>query len=112
VQQSEQAYSITSSTSGEQHRWHIDAERFRGLQVDHQLVLGRRLHGQVGGFGNLIPTWGDLASGSLACQFSMAVRRLLLNPWLRQQQPLAHRVRLLRLSSVMKSHRRRLIWRV
>jgi len=25
------------------------AERFRGLEVDDQLVLGRRLHRQVGG---------------------------------------------------------------
>ena len=27
---------------------HVEAERFGGLHVDHQLVLGRRLHGQVG----------------------------------------------------------------
>ena len=32
----------------EQHRRHLDAERLGGLEVDHQLVLGRRLHRQVG----------------------------------------------------------------
>ena len=30
--------------AGEQHRRHIEAERLGGLEVDHQLVLGRRLH--------------------------------------------------------------------
>ena len=27
----------------------VEAERLRGLEVDHQFVLGRRLHRQVGG---------------------------------------------------------------
>jgi len=26
--------------AGEQHRWHNDAKRLRGLQIDHQLELG------------------------------------------------------------------------
>jgi hypothetical protein len=29
------------ASAGEQHRWHNDAKRFRGLQIDHQLELGR-----------------------------------------------------------------------
>src|SRR5215475_10825694 len=36
-------HSITS----EQRRRHVEAERLRGLEIDHQLVLGRRLHRQV-----------------------------------------------------------------
>jgi len=35
----------------EQRRWHFDAERFRSLEVNHQLIFGRLLDGQVGGFG-------------------------------------------------------------
>ena len=27
--------------AGEQRRWHVEAERLGGLEVDHQLVLGR-----------------------------------------------------------------------
>ena len=34
--------------AGEYGRRHCEAERFRGLEVDHELVLGRRLHRQVG----------------------------------------------------------------
>ena len=34
--------------AGEQRRRHVEAERLGGLEVDHQLVLGRRLHRQVG----------------------------------------------------------------
>ena len=34
---------------GRAHRRHVEAERLGGLEVDHQLVLGRRLHRQVGG---------------------------------------------------------------
>jgi hypothetical protein len=30
--------------AGEQRRRHVEAERLRGLEVDHQLVLRRRLH--------------------------------------------------------------------
>jgi hypothetical protein len=33
--------------TGEQGRRHIKAERSGGLQVDHQLVFGRRLHWKV-----------------------------------------------------------------
>ena len=35
--------------AGEKRRRNFEAERFRGPEVDHQLVLGRRLHRQVGG---------------------------------------------------------------
>ena len=36
--------------AGEQRWRHVKAERLRGLEVDDQLVLGRRLHWQVGRF--------------------------------------------------------------
>src|SRR5262245_64525281 len=32
----------------EQRRRHVEIERLRGFHVDHQLVLGWRLYGQVG----------------------------------------------------------------
>ena len=31
----------------EQRRWHVEAERFGGLEVDHQLILGGVLHRQI-----------------------------------------------------------------
>src|SRR6266851_7342334 len=34
--------------AGEQLRWHVEAKRLRGLEVDHQLVLGWRLYRKVG----------------------------------------------------------------
>jgi hypothetical protein len=34
--------------AGEQCRWDFEAKRLGGLEVNHQLVLGRRLHWQVG----------------------------------------------------------------
>ena len=33
--------------TGEQLRWHCDAECLGGLKIDHQFVLGRRLHRKV-----------------------------------------------------------------
>src|SRR5262249_52040680 len=48
-----------------QQRWrHFEAERFRGLEVDHQLVLGWRLHRQIGGLGafeDFVDVHGSLA---------------------------------------------------
>ena len=34
--------------AGKQRRWDFNADRPRGLQIDHQLVLGWRLHRQIG----------------------------------------------------------------
>jgi hypothetical protein len=34
--------------AGEQHRWHDDAKRLSGVQIDHQLELGRLFDRQVG----------------------------------------------------------------
>jgi hypothetical protein len=48
--------------AGEQRRRHLDAEHFRGLEVDDQLVLGRRLHWQVGGF--LTPEYAVNVAGA------------------------------------------------
>ena len=36
--------------AGEQSRRHVEAERLRGLEIDHQLEFGRLLHGKVGRF--------------------------------------------------------------
>src|SRR3974377_827093 len=49
--------------AGEQRRWHFEAERLRGLEVDHQLVLGRRLYWKVD---SLLPleTAIDVAGGA------------------------------------------------
>src|SRR5262249_39783366 len=41
-------YSIRLVGAGEHGRWHVEAERLRCLEIDHQLVLGRRLHRHVG----------------------------------------------------------------
>ena len=35
--------------AGEQRCGHVEAERLGGLEVDHQFILGRCLHRQVGG---------------------------------------------------------------
>jgi hypothetical protein len=35
--------------AGEQHLWHLKAERFGGLEVDHQLEPRRLYHGQICG---------------------------------------------------------------
>src|SRR5262245_31532808 len=37
--------------AGEQHRWDVEAERLRGLEVDHQLELGRLLNWKISGLG-------------------------------------------------------------
>src|SRR5882724_12605240 len=44
-------------------RRHLDAERLRGLEVDHQFEFGRRLHRQVGGLFSLEDAI-DVASGT------------------------------------------------
>ena len=36
--------------TSEQRRWDFEVERLGGFQIDHQLVLGRGLYWQVGGF--------------------------------------------------------------
>src|SRR5262245_38432595 len=35
--------------AGKQRWWNFEAERFRSLEVDREFVLGRRLHGKIGG---------------------------------------------------------------
>ena len=45
---SRRSHSITSSARASSDRRHVEAERLGGLEVDHQLVFGRRLHRQVG----------------------------------------------------------------
>ena len=42
-------YSITSSARASSDGGTVEAERLGSLEVDHQFVLGRRLHRQVGG---------------------------------------------------------------
>ena len=42
-------YSITSSVRASSDDRDVEAERLGGLEVDHQFVLDRRLHRQVGG---------------------------------------------------------------
>ena len=49
--------------AGEYRRRHDEAERLRGLEIDHQLVLGRRLHRKVGGLLALQDTI-NVASGA------------------------------------------------
>ena len=44
------AHSITSSARASSVGGIVEAERLGGFQIDHQLVLGRGLHWQVGGF--------------------------------------------------------------
>ena len=41
-------HSITSSARASSDRRHVEAERLRGLEVDHEFVLSRRLHREVG----------------------------------------------------------------
>jgi hypothetical protein len=41
-------YSITSSARASKAIRHRKAERLGGLEIDHQFVLGRRLHRKVG----------------------------------------------------------------
>ena len=45
---SRRSHSITSSARASTRRRHVEAERLGGLEVEHRLVLGRRLHRQVG----------------------------------------------------------------
>src|SRR4051812_8946836 len=36
-------------SAGEHSRWHVEAERLRGLKIDHRFVLRWRLHRQAAG---------------------------------------------------------------
>jgi hypothetical protein len=47
---SEKSSSLNHLVSGgEKRRWHRDARRLRGLEVDREIELGRLLGGDVGG---------------------------------------------------------------
>ena len=51
--------------AGEQAIRHVEAERFRGLEVNRKLILGRRLYRKVGGF--LTPEYAvNVAGGALS----------------------------------------------
>jgi hypothetical protein len=45
---SDRGYSITSSAGARSRRRQVQAECFRGLEVDDEFILCRRLHRQVG----------------------------------------------------------------
>ena len=50
--------------AGEQHRWHFEAERFRGLEIDTQLEFVRSVKRDISRIGtskNLIDDVGDAA---------------------------------------------------
>ena len=49
VMNSRRSHSITSSARASSVGGTVEAERLGGLEIDHQFVLGRRLHRQVGG---------------------------------------------------------------
>src|SRR5437899_5427074 len=43
------AHSLDHLVGAREQRWrHVEAERLRGLEVDHQLVFSGRLHRQIG----------------------------------------------------------------
>ena len=49
--------------AGEQWGQHVEAERFRGLEINHKLVLGRLLYPKIGGLLALEDAI-DMAGGS------------------------------------------------
>jgi hypothetical protein len=68
--------------AGEQRRRHVEAERFRSLEVDHQLVLGRGLHRQVARLFALEDTTGIDAVGRGGAERALAVANPSLSKFL------------------------------